>query len=106
MFFDPGRIHVGLAVDEVALGQVILSIFRTSSVSTFPSMLHTNASYQNKREKSGDHKKPMPFLTLCSRYLHMSRNSKTLRQILQKLGGRMGYLCFMYFRVEFSVRLL
>ena len=58
MFFDPGRIRVGFAVDEMALGWVILPIFPASPVSTFPSMLHTNASHQNKREKTGDHKNP------------------------------------------------
>jgi hypothetical protein len=65
MFFDPGRIHVRFAVEEVALGQVILRIFRASSFSTISSMLYTYAfyNYRNKRENLGTIKTAVIFLT-------------------------------------------
>ena len=49
-----------------------------------------------KRENYGDHKIPCLFGhrgALCSKYFQICRNPKTLRQILQKWDGRMGYPC-------------
>jgi hypothetical protein len=40
--FDPRLVHVRLVVDEVALGQVPLSVFQFSPVSIIPSALHTH----------------------------------------------------------------
>jgi hypothetical protein len=45
--FDPRSVHVGFAVDKVALGQVFPRVLRFSPVNFIPSVLH----YKEKRKK-------------------------------------------------------
>jgi hypothetical protein len=95
MVFEGRLILIGFELDELALRQVILPVFRTYTVTTLASMLHTHAfSSYKKTKKSVDHKNPCLFghrRALHNKEFHIFRNPRTLRQTLQKLGGRMGY---------------
>jgi hypothetical protein len=54
---DPGSVHVGFVVDEVALGQVFPRVLRFSPVNFIPPVLH----YKEKRKKE-----IITFITGCT----------------------------------------
>jgi hypothetical protein len=49
--FDPKPVHVQFLVDEVALGQVVLSVLRIPSVSMISPMFHTRMAFICHRRK-------------------------------------------------------